>query len=231
MLFRKKINPGEYVLIAANFLPVIGVWFLGWDPVQAFVIYAMETMIVGILTVLKLLISTLAKRKDDWNNNGVVTQVGGLFFILFFIVHFGIFALVQTTIFSQTAQITPPGSNMFHFFFKWYTYINKETGYALLAFIVGYTSSSLIPFVLNGTYRTQSMMLTMFQPYGRIFIQQFTVILGSMFLSMGLGKAFILIFILAKLVFEFLFDFESALKKSALEMTDQQKKDNKNEQG
>lgn len=223
MLFRKKINPGDLLLLAANFLPVIGVWFLDWNPVQAFVIYAMETMIVGIMTVLKLLISTFAKGKDDWNNNGMVTKVSGFFFIFFFIIHFGLFALIQTTIFSETAKLSPPGSNMFHFFFKWYTYINKETGYALLAFVAGYVSSSLIPFLVNGDYKKQSMMLTMFQPYGRIFVQQFTVILGSMFLSMGLGKVFILVFILAKLAFEFLLDFDGILRKSATDLMDKAK--------
>jgi hypothetical protein len=55
-------------------------------------------------------------------------------------------------------------------------------------------------------------------PYGRIFVQQFTVILGSMFLSLGAGKVFILIFVLAKLAFELLMNFEAMLKKTTEEM-------------
>ncbi len=58
----------------------------------------------------------------------------------------------------------------------------------------------------------------MFMPYGRIVVQQFTVILGSMFLSLGAGKMFILIFVLAKLAFELLMNFEALLKKTAEEM-------------
>ncbi len=61
-------------------------------------------------------------------------------------------------------------------------------------------------------------MLIMFMPYGRIFVQQFTVILGSMFLSLGAGKVFILIFVLAKLAFELLMNFEAMLKKTTEEM-------------
>lgn len=88
----------------------------------------------------------------------------------------------------------------------------------LLAFIIGYLSKSFLPFLLNGEYKTQPMMLIMFMPYGRIFVQQFTVILGSMFLGLGAGKVFILIFVLAKLAFELLLNFEAILKKTTTEM-------------
>ena len=223
-MYRRKITASDLLLIAANLLPVYGVWFLGWSPTEAFTVYAMETMIVGIMTVLKLLVCTVAKGKDDWNNNGMTTKMSGLFFILFFIVHFGIFALVQTAIFSSTAKISPPGSGMFHFFFHWYSYINQDIAYMLMAFIIGYLGKSFLPFLLNGDYKNQPMMLIMFMPYGRIFVQQFTVILGSMFLSLGLGKVFILIFVLAKLAFEMLIDFETLLKKSAEGMNKQSTK-------
>jgi hypothetical protein len=72
------------------------------------------------------------------------------------------------------------------------------------------------------------MMLIMFMPYGRIFVQQFTVILGSMFLSLGAGKVFILIFVLAKLAFELLMNFEALLKKSTEDMNKGKNQDNSN---
>jgi hypothetical protein len=64
--------------------------------------------------------------------------------------------------------------------------------------------------------------LVMFQPYGRIFIQQFTVILGSMFLGFGWGKGFILVFAFAKILFEVFFNFDEILNKS---MADIKKKE------
>jgi hypothetical protein len=42
----------------------------------------------------------------------------------------------------------------------------------------------------------------MFEPYMRIFVQQFVVILGSIFLSFGGGKIFILVFVIVKIFFE-----------------------------
>lgn len=213
-MFRKKLSGPDILLIAANLFPVFGVWFLGWNATEAFIVYAMETLIVGILTVVKLLIATFARGKDDWYANGGSSRQSGLFFILFFVLHFGIFAAVQTTIFSQSAGITPANSGAMHFFFKWYTYINKEIGYMLCAFIVSYIAKSFIPFIINNDYKTMPMMVIMFQPYGRIFIQQFTVILGSMFLSLGIDKAFILIFALAKTFFELSIDYDKLMDKA-----------------
>jgi hypothetical protein len=47
----------------------------------------------------------------------------------------------------------------------------------------------------------------MFEPYMRIFVQQVVVILGSIFLSFGAGKVFILIFIVVKIFFELFVNF------------------------
>ena len=76
-MIKRKISGSDLLLIIANLIPVFGVWFLGWSPTEAFIVYAMETMIVGILTILKMLIATIAKGKDEWHTNGKTTlQIG-----------------------------------------------------------------------------------------------------------------------------------------------------------
>jgi hypothetical protein len=217
-MFKRKLTQGDILLIAVNLLPVYGVWFLGWDAIEAFIVYAMETLIVGLLTILKMIIVTLFRYKHPWYNNNTTTQVSGLFFIFFFTVHYGLFTAVQTTIFSQVAEITPPGSGLLHFFFHWYQYINKDIATMLSAFMVSYLARSFLPFIVKGEYKTIAMMRLMFQPYGRIFIQQLTVIVGSMFLSFGAGKAFILVFALVKLFFEVYVNFDALLDKSVADM-------------
>lgn len=220
-MIKRKLTRDDIFIIISNLIPVFGVWFLGWSAVEAFTVYAMETLIIGILTVLKLLIATIYRRKDTWYNEGGSARVSGFFFIFFFIMHFGIFAAVQTTIFSQVAGITPPGSGSMHFFFHWWEYINEDIAYMLSGFVISYLARSFIPFLLNEEYKTQSMMRLMFQPYGRVFIQQLTVILGSMFLSFGFGKGFILVFACAKIFFEAFVDFAGIINKS---MDDLEKK-------
>lgn len=201
-LLRKKLTRNDWIVILTNLVPVAGVWFLGWSAIEVFIVYALETLVLGILTVLKLFISTLAIQKDEWHNNGKTQRVSGLFFIVFFILHFGIFAAVQTSIFSGVAGIIPTGKGPLYFFFHWWEYINEDIAWMLGGFVLSYFARDLIPFIVHKRYQDTPMMILMFQPYGRIIIQQFTVILGSMFLTFHLGKVFIIVFALAKILVE-----------------------------
>ncbi len=225
-MIKRKLAREDVFVIVSNLIPVFGVWFLGWSGVEVFIVYALETLIIGMLTVLKLLVATLYKGKDTWYNEGSSTTVSGLFFIFFFIMHFGLFAAVQTSIFSMSANITPPGSGLLHFFFHWYDYVNKDIAFMMGGFVISYIARSFIPFIIKKEYRSSSMMRIMFQPYGRVFIQQFTVILGSMFLSFGFDKGFIFVFAMAKLFFEAFVDFEGIINKGMDDMEKTGKKDN-----
>jgi hypothetical protein len=221
---KRKLTRGDYFAILANLVPVFGVWFLGWSGTDVFIVYALETLIVGMLVLLRMAVITMARGKDLWYNQGTATPVSGLFFMVFFTMHYGLFAAVQTAIFSQSANIIPPGGGMLHFFFNWYTYITPDIAIMLGVFVVSYLFRSFVPFIVSGQYKTIPMMLVMFQPYGRIFIQQFTVILGSMFLTFGFDKGFIFVFAMAKILFEVYFNFDSIIEKSMEEMKAEEKK-------
>ena len=83
-----------------------------------------------------------------------------------------------------------------------------------LVFVSFYGFKMIVNFIRSGEYSTIPMTLLLFQPYGRIFIQQVTVIIGSMFLTFGAGKIFILVFALIKIFVELFIDLESILRKS-----------------
>jgi hypothetical protein len=224
--FKRRLTKGDYVLIAANLLPVYGVWFEGWSATEAFIVYALETLIIGLLTLLKMAVITAVRKKDIWYNNGYSAKVSGLFFMLFFILHFGLFAAIQTSIFSESAKIVPSNAGLLHFFFHWYDYVNKDIAIMLGGFVISYLVRSFIPFIVNGEYKTISMSRVMFQPYGRIFVQQFTVILGSMFLSLGFDKGFILVFALAKIFFEVYINLDGYIDKTMEEFEQKSNKEN-----
>jgi hypothetical protein len=217
-MFKRKLHPADYFLIAVNLVPVYGVWFEGWSAKEVFIAYALETLIVGLFTVIKLGIATIYRKKDDWYANNQVSKVSGLVFILFFIVHYGMFAAVQTSMFSVASGINPRNSNFFYFFLHWYEYINKDTAIMLCGFVASYAFRDLAPFISRGDYKTVPMMLLMFQPYGRIFIQQVIVILGSMFLTFGFDKGFILVFAAVKIFFEVYLSFDKILNKAVKDM-------------
>ena len=224
-MVKRKLTRSDIYLIVANLLPVYGVWVLGWNAIEVFIVYAMETLIVGMLTVLKLSIASASGNKsNDWYVGDKKVKQPGILFIIFFIVHYGIFAAVQTSIFAESANINPPGSGLLYFFFHWYNFITKDIAIMLCGFIVSWLARSFIPFIVNREYKTTSMMRLMFEPYGRIFIQQITVLLGSMFLVLGGGKVFVLIFALVKIFVDVYINYDSILNKT---MESMEKEDSK----
>ena len=215
-MFKKELKQSDYVLIAANLLPIIGVWFLEWSPTEVFMVYALETVIIGFFTLLKMGIVTFFRKTDIWYNQGSSSKVSGLFFMLFFLVHYGMFVAIQTGMFIEVSGIGKEYHlGFFDFFLHWPKYFTSgNLQYMLLGFFISYGFNMVWNFIRPGLYRTIPMTLLMFQPYGRIFIQQITVILGSIFLSFGAGKIFILIFAAAKIFFEVFINFDGVLNKA-----------------
>ena len=139
--------------------------------------------------------------------------------MLFFLVHYGLFVAVQTGMFIQVSGIGKEyRAGFFDFFIHWPRYLGPDAYYMLAGFIISYGFSMYWNFLRTRQYRTISMMQLMFQPYGRIFIQQVTVILGSMFLLFGAGKIFILIFAAVKIFFEVFVNYDGILNKAMDDM-------------
>jgi len=211
-MFKRKLTAGDYLLIIVNLIPLYGVWFENWSASQVFLVYCLETVIVGIVNILKMACVTLFVRKEDsWENNGSRSMQSGWFFIFFFIVHYGFFIFIQTQIFFSVSGMLPDGS-----FFVSYAKIPELLGdngkLLLLIFITYYTLQNVFDFFLNGSYKTISLGRLMFEPYMRIFVQQIVVIIGSMFLGFGANKVFVLIFVLVKIFFEININFKRFLE-------------------
>jgi hypothetical protein len=223
-MLKKKLTKADYFLVAANLLPVAGVLAWNWDPVQVFMVYALETVIIGLFTLLKMGIVTAVRKTDDWPNAGKTTKQSGLVFMLFFLVHYGMFVLIQTGLFVQVSGIgSKYNIGFFDFFIHWPRYLGPDAWYMLIGFIISYGFALVWNFLRTGQYQTISMAILMFQPYGRIFVQQITVIFGSLFLSFGAGKIFILIFAVVKIFFEVFIDYEGLLNKAADDMKKNEK--------
>ena len=213
----RPLRRSDLFPILANLLPILGVAFWGWSPVEAFTVYALETLIIGIFTLAKMGVVIFHRPSDGWQVGEQTQKLGGIFFMVFFTVHFGMFAAIQTSIFSSVAGIAPPGAGPLHFFLHWYSYITVPVGYMLAAFVISHFANHFMPFMLNGEYRTIPMTKLMFQPYGRIIIQQFTVIIGSMLLLFKFGLGFMIVFVAIKLYFDLFINFDKMIDKSIAE--------------
>lgn len=206
-MFKRELTISDFFLILVNLVPLYGVWFEGWSATEVFLVYCLETVIIGVINVLKMACVTIFVRsKDVWENGGATSMQSGWLFIFFFIAHYGFFVLVQTQIFFGVTGIGGDAS-----FFGKYALVPALLGdngkLLLLIFITYYTLQNIFSFFLNGTYKTISLGRLMFEPYMRIFVQQVVVIVGSIFLSFGAGKVFILIFIVVKIFFELFVNF------------------------
>jgi Family of unknown function (DUF6498) len=215
LMIKKKLSRSDYLIIAANLLPVLGVIIWDWSPVEVFMVYALETVVAGLFTLLKMGIVTVVRKTDEWHNDGKTTRQPGIVFMLFFLVHYGMFVAIQTGLFVGVSGIGSKfHTGFFDFFIHWPRYLGPDAWYMLAGFVISYGFSLVWNFLRTGQYRTIPMMQLMFQPYGRIFIQQITVILGSMFLSFGAGKIFILIFAIVKIFFEVFINYDGILNKA-----------------
>lgn len=188
-------------LLLINLIPLF--FFLAGtlQAVEAFVLYLTETFSVGLFNVLRMSITVVLMRGQN-KGEALAGEKGqaGFGLVLFFIAHFGLFMTGQAAIFMNAAGLSKNLSPLSVFPDVWQTL--GPAGQILfwinlgILFIYG-----LIQFFRDREYETKSLNRMMFEPYIRIFIQQFTVILGAMLVSFRLHGTFMVLFMLAKIGF------------------------------
>ncbi len=210
-LLKKKLTANDAIIIAVNLIPLLGVWLWNWDAKEMFLVYCLETVIVGLYTIIQLFLVTQVRRRDVFNEEtGAVAS--GYFFIFFFILHYGFFLFIQMGIFLSVLKF--PGldgfTSVFKFLFNFPEYLSGDALLVLLGFVVSYGATVAGKFIMSGKYKTARLGVVMFMPYPRIFVQQFVVILGTFVLMFGseASKIFMLIFVAVKVFFEIFLDFD-----------------------
>lgn len=191
-------NRTSVIIILWNIVPFLGVLFFGWQPVSVFICYALETIVVGFFNVIKLLIIYFKGRQISKPGE---TGVSGLGIVPFFIVHYYFFVFVQLSIFFPASGIG--GSSFpFHAVTTIYEFAQQRSSIiALAAFVANNLFILINDFILLRQYEQRSMVEQMFQPYPRIFVQQFVVIIGSFFWSVfGLGLPVLIVFVFIKTI-------------------------------
>lgn len=217
-LYKKKFVPTDIFFVAVNLLPLWGVWFQGWDAVQIFFVYCLESVIIGFYNVIMMLLTTSVKKKDVWSNGGTSTMVSGYGFIIFFIIHYGFFLAIQMSIFFSFSGNGTDGFTADKFFdavFQFrFTADSPPAVWLLFIFIATHGLILVKDFIITGNYKKASLGALLFAPYARVFVQQFCVILGGFLLQFGAGKIFILIFVIVKIFFESVLDYQKIITES-----------------
>lgn len=198
-----KLSLTDLFLILVNLVPLWGVFVKDWSIKDIFLVYCLESVIMGFYNVLMMWSTTLFKKKEAWVSGNTTTIVTGYYFILFFIVHYGFFILIQLGMFISISHIGDLNfTDTFALLFNIRRYLPNPTYQLLLLFIVSYGIIVLKDFFIPGLYKTATLGSLMFAPYARVFIQQFSLLLGGLLFIFNLAKIFVVLFVFVKIFFE-----------------------------
>lgn len=169
-------KPSVLLLIIVNLVPLAGVILFGWDVGFLMLVYWLETIIIGLFNVPKLLTSAGGREGQPfW-----LIILGNLFLVAFFCVHYGMFNFGHF-MFLQSFFDLPP--------------VNRDVMIVVAGLALSHGVSLIINWFGKGEFRTTVVNNQMFKPYIRIVVMHVTIIFGGMFAAMG-GGVFTLAFLI-----------------------------------
>lgn len=172
-------RPSVLFLILVNIVPLVGAILFGWDVGFLMLLYWLETIVIGVFNIPKLLTSAGGRSGTPlW-----VSLAGNLFLTAFFCVHYGMF-------------------NFGHYMFLQGFFDFPPIGRDLLIALAGLTLSHAFSLVVNwfgkAEYRTALVNEQMFKPYIRVVVMHVTIIFGGIFAALGGGLVTLTLLIVLK---------------------------------
>lgn len=215
------------LLIAANATVIPGVMLFGWSPWIILFIYWSESLIIGALNVLRMLMCGAVTKEGSFSSWGLA---GAFFMTLFFLVHYGLFMmghlLFLLALYSElipglppasvaTAKtllealtVLPPDGAVFAAFIRSLfafesaiDFFDSEV-FVVILLVMSHVVTFAIYFVRGRLYVTGEMAQFFMRPYKRIVLMQLTIIFGAMII-MGTGwnaAKFIVFWVLLKIL-------------------------------
>lgn len=174
-------------ILVGNLIPVFGVLFLGWDAAQILMLYWTENIVVGLLTLPRIV---AAQRLPTGVSGGRLGNALGV--AAFFVIHYGLFCLGHLTFALDLAG---------DFIAAQYgdrdvwarTFGDPAFLWAILAMAALQLVSQVRDWWMAGAWREASPTLEMFKPYGRIFVLHLTVLLGAWLLLVFKAPAWVVL--------------------------------------
>jgi len=163
-----ELTASVIFLIAMNAIPVFGVFAFGWDVGTLLLLYWLESVVIGLLNVPKM----LSCQGSDSPNNFRRSTGSLIFLCVFFLFHFGGFSfghyMFLDSFFTSVPPLTSLASEIF-------------SAQALLISMLGLWISHIFSMFKNfygkGEYKTRSANKQMFIPYGRVFVMHIVIIM------------------------------------------------------
>jgi hypothetical protein len=194
---RDSARPALLALIGANLLPLAGVLFGGWTVWEVLLVYWIESGIVGLFSVPRILLAAGSSANSTFSMtingrpvdvSGPETPVDGLHVYPenvpiagFFCLHYGIFWVVHGVFVLSFPLFVGgvEGGTLFGTL--------AAVGLAVAGLLVSHGVSFVTNYVGRAEYRHTSAGERMSVPYGRVVVLHVTIILGA-FLVGSLGS-------------------------------------------
>ena len=167
--------PSAYVLIAVNAVPVVGVLLFHWTVFSVILLYWCENVIVGVFNVLRML---TAEPGD------VGVWIGKGFIIPFFCVHYGMFTFVHGEL---VLALFGGGAGRGGLRFGALIDAVGRAGvwYGVVFMALSHLVSFVHNYLLGGEYRRTGLNQLMTQPYSRVMVLHFTILLGGVLVQLA----------------------------------------------
>jgi len=167
-VFRSKDYASLAALMVANFIPVGGVLYAGWDAGAIVLLYWSENLIIGFYNVVKL---ALAKADDS------AERVPKLFAIPFFCVHYGMFCFGHGVFVLLLISMRPGAGPDFSTLGS----LLRQMVWPFFGLFVSHGVSFVENTLLRGEYKSITVRQQMMQPYARIVVLHVAIILAGFF--------------------------------------------------
>lgn len=166
-------------VVLGNLMPVLGVMFLGWDGAQILILYWFENIIVGVLTVPRIM-SARGSSMIDASRATSGRSSGPVGLGCFFMVHYGIFCIGHGIFAAVLAGKMARAARTSGETGVWEGTLGQSAfWWTVLAIAVLHLILHVRDWWLAAAWRTASPTMEMFRPYGRIFVLHLTVLGGA----------------------------------------------------
>lgn len=174
-------------ILVGNLIPVAGVLFLGWDAARILMLYWVENVVVGLLTLPRIVAAQRLPTGASGGRLGNAISVS-----VFFVIHYGVFCMGHLVFAMALAAdfIAAEGGDRD----VWdRTFDDPAFLWAILAMAALHLVTQVRSWWMTGAWRQASPTLEMFKPYGRIFVLHLTVLLGAWLLLVFKAPAWVVL--------------------------------------
>ena len=175
---RALSQPLVLVGLAVDLFPIYGVLAFGWNAVPLVLLYWMENVIAGVLTIPRILITGASY--------GGIGFVAGSAMSAFFVFHYGLFCAVHGTFLMAFVAMgdgsiadQPPIMMDMWAMFQFGLHSAPHVEYFVYAIIAFQVLVLIWEFGIKGEWKNSNPMAEMFAPYGRIVVLHLAIFGGA----------------------------------------------------